>query len=174
MPTRPLTIAAVLLSLSITVLFLWYSQSILIPFIFAVLIWNLLRTMAFYIQRIPKVGVLIPRALAVLLAVFSSCFVFALFGKILTDNAQDMIVSSGNLQKKFAQMIEEIPPIGLDKAHILEFGQSVLKQINFQELFIGFYSSVSNIMSSLFMIILFVIFFFMEEVHFDEKIQSLF
>ncbi|NBX84126.1 MAG: AI-2E family transporter [Gammaproteobacteria bacterium] len=174
MPSRLLIIAAVLLSLFITVLFFWYSQSILIPFIFAVLIWNLLRTMAFYIQKIPKIGAYIPRGIAVLLAVFLSCFVFALLGKILTDNAQDMITSSGTLQKKFAQLIDKIPPIGLDKANILEFGQSVLKQINFQELFIGFYSSISNIMSSLFMIIIFVIFFFMEEVHFDDKIRALF
>lgn len=174
MPTRTFTIAAVLLSIFITVLFLWYSQSILIPFIFAVLIWNLLRTMAFYVQKLPIIGSFIPKGISILLAVLLSCFVFALFGKILTDNAQDMIVSSGTLQKKFAQLIDKIPPIGLDKANILEFGQSVLKQINFQELFIGFYSSISNIMSSLLMIILFVIFFFMEEVHFDDKIQALF
>lgn len=174
MPSRTLTTAAGLLIVFLTVMFLLYSQSILIPFIFAALIWNLLRTMAFYIQKLPVLGRWIPRSLAVLLTILFSGFIFALLGKILTDNAQQMIVSSGDLQKKFAQLIDQIPPIGVDKAHILEFSQSLLKQINFQELFIGFYSSISNIMSSLLMILLFLMFIFMEQVHFDEKVQALF
>ena len=42
MPVRSVFIAAFLIIIYLTVEFLWYSQSILIPFIFAVLIWNLL------------------------------------------------------------------------------------------------------------------------------------
>lgn len=174
MPSRTLTAAAGLLIVFFTILFFWYSQSILIPFIFAALIWNLLRTTAYYIQQAPWIGRWIPRTLAIVLAIIFSGCIFALLGKILTDNAQQMIVSSGNLQKKFLTLIDQIPPVVIDKAHILAFGQSILKQINFQELFIGFYSSISNIMSSLLMILLFLMFFFMEEVHFDEKIKALF
>jgi len=66
MQLRSISIAAVLLSIYFVVQFLDISQSILIPFIFAVLICNLLSTIANFFQQAPHIGQYIPRWIAML------------------------------------------------------------------------------------------------------------
>lgn len=174
MPVRSIFIAAFLIIIYLTVEFLWYSQSILIPFIFAVLIWNLLGNMATTLQGLPVIGRLIPNFLAIMASFGIVLFVFIIIGRILTENLQDMMVSSSDLQNNLNLLLKKIPHAGMDKAYIIELMQNGLKQINFQRLFVGFYSSISSFMSSLFLIILFVIFIFLEQVFFHQKMSNLF
>ena len=174
MPVRSLSTAAVLISIYIMIQFLWYSQSILIPFIFAFLIWNLLRTIATSIRSIPEIGRYIPNSLAILCSFSSVFFIFLLIGQILTDNIQTMMISSGHLQNNLNIVLGKISSAGVDKAYLVNLIQDGLKQLNLQRLFLDFYSSISNFMSSLFLIILFVIFFFIEQVFFNLKISKLF
>lgn len=174
MPVRSISIAAFLIVIYLTVEFLWYSQSILIPFIFAVLIWNLLGNMASTLQRTPLIGHLIPNFLAIIASFAIVLFVFTIIGRILTENLQDMMISSGDLQNNLNLLLKKIPHAGMDKAYLIGLMQNALKQINFQHLFVGFYSSISGFMSSLFLIFLFVIFIFLEQVFFHQKMFHLF
>lgn len=174
MPVRSVSIAAVLIIIYLAIEFLWYSQSILIPFIFAVLIWNLLRTMAHSVKRIPVVGQVIPNAVAIMASFVMVLFVFFIIGRILTENLQEMMISSSNFQNNLTLLLNKIPHVGVDKAYLIELMQNGLKQINFQRLFVGFYSSISNFMSSLFLIMLFVVFIFLEQVFFSQKMSHLF
>ncbi len=174
MPTRSVTIAAVLISIYLLIQFLWYSQSILIPLIFAVLIWNILRTMANTLQKTPVVGSWIPSVMAIFASFSVVIFVFILIGRIVSENLQSMMASTGDLQNNLSLLLNKIPLMGMDKAYVLSLLQNSLKQINFQRLLVGFYSAMTNFMSSLFLIMLFVLFFFLEQVCFDEKISRLF
>jgi AI-2 transport protein TqsA len=174
MPARSLSVAAVLVSIYIMIQFLWYSQSILIPFIFAVLIWNLLRTIANSIRSIPKIGGYVPQSLAILSSFAVVFFIFLMIGQILTENVPTMVISSGHLQNNLNLVFQKIALAGIDKAYMVNLVQDGLKQLNLQGLFVNFYSSISNFMSSLFLITLFVIFFFIEQVFFTQKIAKLF
>jgi AI-2 transport protein TqsA len=174
MPVRSLTVAAVLISIYIMIQFLWYSQSILIPFIFAVLIWNLLRTIASSIRSIPQVGRYVPQSIAILSSFALVFFIFLMIGQILTENVQSMVISSGHLQNNLNLVFKKIALAGIDKAYMVNLVQDGLKQLNLQGLLVNFYSSISNFMSSLFLITLFVIFFFIEQVFFNQKIAKLF
>lgn len=174
MPVRSISIAAFLIVIYLTIEFLWYSQSILIPFIFAVLIWNLLGNMASTLQRIPLIGHLVPNFLAIVASFCIVLFVFIIIGRILSENLQDMMISSSDLQNNLNLLLKKIPHAGMDKAYLIGLMQNALKQVNFQRLFVGFYSSISSFMSSLFLIILFVIFIFLEQVFFHQKMSYLF
>lgn len=174
MYSKPITLAAILISIYIMIQFLWYSQSILIPFIFAVLIWNLLGTAANLVQRIPVVGQKIPHIIAVLVSFGIISFILFLVGVILTENMQVMLVSSARFQNNINLLIKKLPNIGLDTHYLFDLLQSSVKKIDIQQWFVRFYSSLTNLMSSLFLIILFVLFFFMEEVFFEAKFNKMF
>jgi AI-2 transport protein TqsA len=174
MLSKSTTLASVLISIYIIIQFLWYSQSILIPFIFAVLIWNLLSTSASLIQRLPVVGKSIPHILAILAAFGIISLIFFLIGVILTENMQAMMVSSARFQTNINLLLKKLPHLGFDTHYLFQLLQNEFKKIDLQQLFVQFYSSMSNLMSSLFLIILFVLFFFIEEVFFEQKFAKLF
>lgn len=174
MVSRSIGVAAILISAYIIIQFLWYSQSILIPFIFAILIWNLLRTIARSIQNFPLVGSFIPNGISILIACGVIGVFFMLIGLILSENMQGMMGSLGKFQDNLSILLKKLPAFGIDKNYIVNLSEKVLKQLNFQHIFLGFYSSFTNLMSSLFLVMLFVLFFFIEQVFFHEKMSKLF
>lgn len=174
MQLRSISIAAVLLSIYFIVQFLDISQSILIPFIFAVLICNLLSTIANFFQQAPHIGHYIPRWIAITIAFLLLIVVFSSIGKILTENTQKIILSSQSIQTKMNALLGHLADKGYSKTYLIDGLQNLLKQIDFQKLILGFYSTVSTIMSSLFLMVLFVIFFFIEQTNFAEKLVKIF
>ena len=171
---RSIGVAAVLISAYIIIEFLWYSQSILIPFIFAILIWNLLRTVAHSIQKLPLIGAVLPNGIAILISFGAVISFFIFIGMVLSENMQAMLGSFGQFQNNLSLLLKKLPSLGIDKNYIVSVLENSLKQLNFQHILIGFYSSFTNLMSSLFLIILFVLFFFLEEVFFEDKMTKLF
>lgn len=169
MPSRSVTLAAILISLFLLVKILDLSQSILIPFIFALLIWNLLSTIAGIFQQAPVIGRWIPKSMAIFISfllIFLGCFAL---GKILGENTQKMIASSFSLQQKFTGFVQSLASKGYTQIF-----QKMLSEIHFQEWIVGFYSGLSNLLSSVFLMMLFVIFFFVEQKEFSNKLEKMF
>ena len=147
--------------------FLWYSQSILIPFIFAVLIWNLLSTGALFLQKTPFFGEYLSRSFALCVALLVLMGFGFYFVKMLSVNMQDMLSSSAEVQKKWIVWMSGWST----KSAMIE---SIFKQVNVQALLLGFYSAISNFMSSMLLMMLFVIFFFIEGTYFHDKLTLIF
>lgn len=169
MTSRSVTLAASLICLFLLVKILDLSQSILIPFIFALLIWNLLSTIASIFQQAPIIGRWIPKSLAIMISfllIFTGCLTL---GKILGENTQKMIASSLTLQQKLTFFVQ-----GLASHGYTQIFQKMLNEIHFQEWIVSFYSGISNLLSSLFLMMLFVIFFFVEQNQFSYKIEKMF
>lgn len=169
MPSRSISLAAILICLFLLVKILDLSQSILIPFIFALLIWNLLSTIASIFQQVPVIGRWIPKSMAIMISfllIFTGCFAL---GKILGENTQKMITSSLTLQQKLTAFVQ-----GLASHGYTQIFQKILNEIHFQQWIVGFYSGISNLLSSLFLMMLFVIFFFVEQNQFSQKIEKMF
>jgi len=91
------------------------------------------------------------------------------FGSILTENMQKIIVSSENLQLKLASYLQNI--LSTENADLIK---KVVSKIDMQAIVIGFYATISNMMSSIFLIIFFVIFFFIEQNVFAMKLAKIF
>ena len=174
MPVRSVIMAAVAVSIFFLVQCLWYSQSILIPFIFAILIWNLLCTISRFFQKLPLLGKMLPRAITLLMAIFTVLMVCLLTGKIVSGSMGQMLLSSASLQQKTAALLDTLAHQGFSKAYLADGLKSVLKELNIQGFISGFYSVISNLMSSLFLMFLFVVFFFIESSHFKEKLSRIF
>jgi AI-2 transport protein TqsA len=174
MPARSVVVAAIAVSVFFLVQCLWYSQSILIPFIFAILIWNLLCTISRFFQKLPLFGNLIPYPIAILLSLLTVGMICLLLGKIISGSMSDMLVSSASLQQKTAALLDKLVAEGYSKAYLADALKSVLKELNVQGFISGFYSVISNLMSSLFLMLLFVIFFFIESSYFQEKLGRVF
>lgn len=169
MPSRSVSLAAILISLFLLVKLLDLSQSILIPFIFALLIWNLLSTIASIFQQAPIIGQWIPKSLAIIISfliIFSGCFAL---GKMIGENTQKMMASSVNLQQKLTVFVQSLASHGYTQ--IL---QKILSEIHFQAWIASFYSGISNLLSSVFLMMLFVIFFFVEQNQFTRKLEMMF
>ncbi len=169
MPLRSISIAAIFICIFLLVKFLDVTQSILIPFIFAILIWNLLSTTAHFFQRVPVIGQFIPHSIAVLISCFLTFWIFLGLGTILTENTQKIISSTASLQNKISMLLKSFFNQGY--ADVI---QNILGKVNVQEIILGFYSAISNLMSSVFLMFLFVVFFFIEQNYFSTKLEKMF
>ena len=174
MPMRSVIVAAIAVSVFFLVQCLWYSQSILIPFIFAILIWNLLCTISRFFQKIPLIGTILPKAMTVLMAIISVGIACLLLGKVISGSMGQMLISSASLQHKIAALLDTLANQGYSKAYLADGLKSVLKELNIQGFISGFYSVISSLMSSLFLMFLFVIFFFIESSSFKDKLSRIF
>ena len=174
MPIRYITFSAVLLSIFFIVNFMQLSQSIIIPFIFAVLFFNLLSTIANFFQEIPWIGKYLPRWFAIAFALLILMIVFTIIGKILTENMQQMLMSSETMQFKLNALLQRLAEDGLSKTYTMNMLKFFFQHIHFQYFVSTLYSTVSKLMSSVFLMILFVIFFFFEQHYFVEKMSRIF
>ena len=173
MPVGSVIMAAVAVSIFFLVQCLWYSQSILIPFIFAILICNLLSTISRFFQKLPLLGKFFPRPLALCMAILTVMMVCLFIAKVISGSMGQMLLSSASLEHKIAALLKSLAQQGYTKAYLADVLKSVLKELNIQGLITGFYAMISNLMSSLLLILLFVIFFFIESSHFQEKISRI-
>lgn len=145
---------------------------VLIPFVIAIFFWNLLNTISTILQRIPRVGHLLPNWLNLVFA-FAIIAVFLLFFiNIITNNVTNVIGASNRYQQNLLAMINNID----QKFHIeiLANLDKFIKVLEFQTILGSIYGVFTTIASSTLLILLYTAFLFVEQHFFLKKIDALF
>jgi len=154
------------------IIILIYGQSILIPFIFALLLWFTIRVFTTFSQQIPVYGRWIPDQLK---KVFTAFFIFGIlyfFTQLILSSFNSIIESHHDYDKNITDLVTIIND--KFKIDVQSYIKTQYTEISISGLAEMLFDAVSNIISSTLMILIFTVFIFIEELHFDNKLKQYF
>lgn len=169
---RIITFAAGLILVWIIGYLLIAGRGLLIPLVMAIFIWHLLNTINDGVQKIPGVSQRFPSWLSMVLSLIVVTVFIKLLIDIITNNVNDVIEASPRYQENLAIIFN-----GLDKKfHIKGFTDfdSTIKSLNIQSVVVNIYGVFTTLTSSAVLISLYVIFLFVEQHYFTQKLDAFF
>ena len=147
-------------------------RNLLIPIVIAIFIWNLLNTMNTALHRAPFVGKKLPNWLSWVFSLAIVCgFVWILIG-IIGNNVNDVMSASSRYQANLLRILDRFENHYQIKS--LNSLDVLLKNVNVQAILLSIYSVFTTLMSSSLLIGLYVVFLFVEQIYFKQKLDLLF
>lgn len=164
--------ASWLIIITLIVMTLLYGQSIIVPFIVAVLIWFVVKKTRNMIDKIGFVHRYIPKWIKTALATFLIFGTLVLIGKMLTDNIEKIVASYKSYEPNIQSIAQQINDIL--KIDIEEEMNSYLHEDAFTSYLSSIFNSISEILGSMVMVLFYTLFLFAEENLFQRKMQLIF
>lgn len=153
------------------VVVLIYAQSIIIPFILAILFWFLIRVIKKILSKI-KYADRLPRWL---LTVFSSVLllgILVLIVEMITKNIQDLSETMPVYQANISKITSSINTrFNIDLANLLK---DYAKDFNFGGILTNLFSALTGIFGDAFTVLLYLVFLLLEEPIFPKKIRAMY
>ncbi|MDF1678315.1 MAG: AI-2E family transporter [Legionellaceae bacterium] len=168
---RALTFAAILISVCLIGYLLMAGRGFLLPWVMALLIWNLLNTLNKAMQRLPVLGKHLPGFFSMLL---SFCVVLGFIWGLVTivsDNVNDVIHASARYQASFKHLMGQFDQQLLSK--LMMNVDRLLDELNFQKILMTIYGGFTAVAGSAVLIALYVSFLFVEQSVFHQKLAVL-
>lgn len=150
---------------------LFVGRSLIIPLIIAIFIWHLINTLNDSIHRMPKIGLYLPNWLTLLLSLLVIGFFFRLLAQIITTNVNDVILASARYQENLMRILNSMDNYFHIK--ILANLDTFVKSLSIREILISISSMFTALMGSAVLIALYVIFLFVEQHFFTQKMNAL-
>lgn len=169
---RTVTFAAGLILVWIIGYLLIAGRGLLMPLIIAVFIWNLLNTIHNAIQKTPMVGSRLPYWLSMILSLFAVTILVKLLIDIITDNVSEVILASPRYQENLMHILQNLDQRYQIKAFTTI--DSFIKNISVQGILLNIYGVFTTITGSAVLIALYIVFLFVEQHYFTQKIDALF
>ena len=167
---RTITFTAGLISVWIVGYLLIVGRGLLIPFVIALFIWNLLNTLNNEMRRIPVLGVRLPAWLSMVLSLLVVVVMVRVLVDIITNNVNEVIAASSRYQDHLLHIFNNIDQHYRIKA--LAGLDGFLKGLSVQGILVNIYGVFTTITSSAVLIVLYVVFLFVEQHFFTQKIIS--
>lgn len=169
---RVITFASVLIIVWIIGSLLIIGRGLLIPLVMAIFIWHLLNTINNGMQKLPHLGSRLPTWLSMILSLVVVGLLCKVLIDIITNNVADVIAAAPKYQENLTNIFHNID----SKFHIKGFTDfnSTIKTINLQNVVVNIYGVFSTITSSAVLIALYVVFLFVEQHYFEQKLDSFF
>lgn len=152
---------------------LWAAAAQLIPIVIAILIWFFINGIAHALRSIPVVRVILPKWLAVILASVVVGGVVVLAVRIVIDNFAELSNGVDNLPDRAARTVHQ-----LEEMIGVSFDLDIARLI--QEFKVGDYikfsdtaSAVIDNLSSIALVMLYVLFLLLDQPFYDAKIRAL-
>ena len=169
---RTITYAAGLIVVWIIGYVMIAGRGLLIPIIMALFVWNLLNTIHNAIQKIPVIGARLPAWLCKILSLFVVVGMLLVLIDIITNNVNDVIAASSRYQDNLMHIFNNIDQHYRIKA--LASFDGFLKDLSVQGILVNIYGVFTTITSSAVLIALYVVFLFVEQHFFKQKLNALF
>ena len=147
-------------------------RGLLIPIVIALFIWNLLNTLNNAMRRIPRLGLFLPGWLSMLLSLLVVVGMGNVLIDIITDNVNDVITASSRYQENLVHIMSHV-----DKHYRLRALASFnefLQDLKIQDIVVKFYGVFTTLTGSAVLIGLYVVFLFVEQHFFKQKMDALF
>lgn len=169
---RTVTCAASLLILLIVGYLLIVGRSLLIPLVMALFIWNILNLINQMIRRVPNIGKRLPQALSMTLSLIVVLGFLLIVVNIIENNLNEVIGASARYHENFKRMLAHMDQDYLTK--IVTSVEHFLKDLNIQDILVRSYNVFATFASSAVLIGLYVVFLFIQQKEYPEKIARLF
>ncbi len=169
---RTITFASGLITACLIGYLLIVGRGLLIPLVIAIFIWNLLNTIRSTMQHIPVVGARLPNWLSMTLSLLAVAGMVTILFNIIGNNVNDVISASPRYQENLMRIFNNLEQhYHLKK--LVDF-DSILKAINVQNIFVNIYSVFTTLTGSAVLIALYIVFLFVEQHYFTQKLDALF
>jgi len=156
------------------VVVLIYGQSILIPFIFALLLWFTVRTFTAISNKIPYYKKWAPNWLKKIVSTVIIFLVLGVITQLILSSFKNIIDSHHDYDENISKLIASInEKFNVDIETYVK-SQTSLIELNIGQIAETLFEAISSIVSSTLMILLFAIFIFVEEVQFGKKLKQIF
>lgn len=169
---RTVDVMAKLVSVWIIGYLLVAGRGLLVPFVIAIFIWHLLNTIERFVNRLPLPFIRHYSILSRILALLVVVTLIKVTVDIITNNVSEVIAASSRYQENLMAIFNR-----LDNAwHIRAFLQldNLLQNLNIQKVLVNIYGMFTSLTSSAVLITLYVIFLFVEQHYFRQKLSALF
>lgn len=163
-----LNFTATLIATFLVVYILVIGRSILVPLVAAVVIWYLMIRLASVFRHLPFTKIVFPDFLALIFAIIATGLILFLFVELLSNSINGIIAQAPLYQEAIKKILVVIS--GWTGSNI-EFG-NLLHGINFTNLFSNLALTLTNIASSLGIIIIYVLLLLFEYKTFDRKLEA--
>lgn len=161
--------SAVVLSIAIVIILI-YGQDLMIPFVFAILIWFLVSKVKSVLDKIPFVKEKFPNWVKSLV---TSVLIFGLLGfitTVLTNSINDLAESYPEYENNLTLMTHEVDTtFNIDSEEMVG---NFLKDFDFGSILSSIFSSLSGLIGNAFMILVYALFVFLEAASFQTKIRA--
>lgn len=169
---RAVKCAAYLILVWIIGYLLIVGKNLLMPVIMAIFIWNLLNTLNAIILKIPIIGARLPYWLSMVFSLLVVAGLFSVLVNIITNNVNEVIGASSRYQANLTHIFHSIDHYYSVK--LLNGVDGFLKKMDVQTILVNFYSVFTSLMGSAVLIAIYVVFLFVEQHFFQQKINALF
>lgn len=148
-------------------------RSLLIPIIMSVFLWHLLNTINSGVQKLPlPEGRRLPSWLSMILSLCIVVISIDILINIISDNVNEVIAASPRYQDNLLLIFDN-----LDKRfHVKGFVDFnyIIKNLSIQNMIMNIYGVFTTITSSAVLISLYIVFLFVEQHYFAQKMDALF
>lgn len=165
-------IAYFFISMIAIVITLIYGKSLLIPFIFALLLWFIVRKVRHAINKVALIAKYLPEWIKSLIPSLLLIAVLLFISKILMSNINDLaqahLLYENNIEQMIIRFNEEF------KVDLISYLKSQSGNFDFGIVLKQIFKSLSDLLSNTFIIIIYALFIFLEEANFQQKLKAIF
>ena len=154
------------------VITLIYGKSLLIPFIFALLLWFLVRKIRHLVNKSKFVKTKIPAWLKNVTISLLMLTILGFVSKILVININNLAKSYPQYENNVDMVIEQIN--GLLNINLVEMLKDHIGDFNFGSILKEIFNSLTDLLGNAFLIIIYALFIFLEETNFSKKLKVVF
>lgn len=154
------------------VVVLIYGQSLLVPFVFALLLWFIMREMKQLMDKVAFVKEKVPSWAKSLVAAFIILGVLGLISKVLSNSINSLAGSYKDYEPNVALMITKVNT--LFNIDLTEMMKGYSTELDLGKILGSIFNSLTDMLSNAFMILLYVLFIFLEETSFQTKLKHAF
>ena len=160
------------ISFSIIILIFYLGKDLLIPFFFSVFLFIILKSLSSKLSEKKIFNTSIPYNFSFLIVTILLIFIFYLIWIMIENNLSDVIASSAEYQNNLFEIYLKIKE---SKLNSLPFSYNeFVKELNFTKIFSNALNLLTSLASYFSLILLYLIFFILEENFFKIKILKLF
>jgi len=146
-------------------------KGLLIPFVFALLLWFSVKRTKILFDKSIWIRNKIPSWIKSILASVLLILVFGITSRIILSSIKKLGVSYKSYEANADYLLSEIN--SKFNINIVEFIQSHSGEIDFGGILSMLFNSISDLLSNSFMVLLYALFIFLEESYFSSKIQRI-
>jgi len=167
-----INVAAWMLITTLVVVFLVVAKSLLIPFVIALVIWYVIVGLNNWIGGFSWIEKYCPSWLSATLSMLVIVLFLVFVGEMIANNAQAMVNALPVYEANVQGLMEQIQQsFGLEKIPNVS---SLLEGFEFTNIVSSILNTFSGIAGNIFLILIYVVFLFLEQVSFPLKLQALF
>lgn len=154
------------------VVILIFGQNLLVPFVFALLLWFIMREMKQLMDQVGFIKRQVPSWVKSLLAACIILGVLGLISKVLSNSINSLAASYKDYEPNVTLMLHKVNThLNID---LKEMMRGYSTELDLGKILGSIFNSLTDVLGNAFMILLYVLFIFLEEVYFQTKLRIAF